>query len=57
MAALASGVMAETPYELETSLREFYKDWPNEWAYGVLENSRGKKYSTERRSSPHMKTL
>ena len=47
---LGDRATAETPYELETSLREFYKDWPNEWAYGVLENSRGKKYSTERRT-------
>ena len=38
---------ADTPVELQTALRAFYADWPNEWSVGVLENGRGKKYPAE----------
>jgi len=44
-----SGRDAETPVELQTALRAFYADWPNEWSVGVLENGRGSRYSVEQR--------
>ena len=39
---------AETPVQLESALREFYTDWPNEWSVGILENGRGKKYDASK---------
>jgi len=41
---------AKTPVELETAMRKFYMDWPNEWSVGVLENGRGIAYSVEKRA-------
>ncbi|GAB4486684.1 MAG: hypothetical protein OHK0019_00790 [Saprospiraceae bacterium] len=39
---------AKTPTELKEALSRFYAQWQNEWAFGVLENSRGRRYSKER---------
>lgn len=39
---------AETPVQLESALREFYTDWPNEWSVGILENGRGRKYDASK---------
>ncbi len=41
---------AATPVDLEKSLRRFYKDWPNEWAVGILEYGKGAKYPKERQA-------
>lgn len=40
---------AETPVQLESKLREFYTDWPEEWKTGILENGKGRAHSDERR--------
>jgi hypothetical protein len=47
---LGDRAMAETPTQLETALRDFYKEWPNEWSIGVLENGRGSRYGQEKRT-------
>ena len=41
---------SETPVELETALRNFYREWPNEWKYGILENGHGAKYDAPKRA-------
>lgn len=40
---------ATTPVVLESALRVFYTQYPNEWKYGVLENGMGCKYPEEKR--------
>lgn len=40
---------AETPVQLETKLRAFYIDWPEEWKTGILENGKAKIHPDEKR--------
>jgi hypothetical protein len=39
----------QTPTELRGIIEALYAAHPNEWKYGVLENSRGKQYTEDRR--------